>query len=266
MLIIHRISLLLGDKQRAALVKLGLNAPDGSDGDLVSFDVDENHQRWAELVRLFEKWDALDVVSTEFSEEELSAASWLELRGEWHHGYPQPEAKFGFRRSTYETERACVECGVVGKQKAPFQMKGEPKWGRRGILQLNWVFDEFFVTPNVWSDVFEPQGVACRPVLNRSEAALKTVVQLDINEETAVDFRGLETEKCGACGGVKYIPVTRGFFPKLKKAPRGAIARTKERFGSGGTSYNCIVISQEMAVELRKHDVRGVYMKPVAAS
>jgi hypothetical protein len=41
-------------------------------------------------------------------------------------------------------------------------MKREPKWGHRGILQLNWVFDEFFVQVGEPASVFQAVGVEVR--------------------------------------------------------------------------------------------------------
>ena len=46
---------------------------------------------------------------------------------------------------------------VIGaKQVSPFRMKESPNWGRRSILQMNWLFDEYFVKPEVWNAVFQP--------------------------------------------------------------------------------------------------------------
>jgi hypothetical protein len=95
-------------------------------------------------------------------------------------------------------------------QVAPFQMTGEPAWGRNFILQLNWVFDEFFVTPQLWQTVFEPPGVRMRPVLGARGQELSTVVQLVADEVVPAATDGMPIERCGGCGRVKELPVTRG--------------------------------------------------------
>jgi hypothetical protein len=110
--------------------------------------------------------DALDIVRTEFSNAEIESAEWLRMRGEWHHGYPLPREELGYLIATYDLSEYCMECGVGAKQVAPFRMRGEPKWGRRGILQLNWVFGEYFVKPSVWRDVFEPHHIPYRSVID----------------------------------------------------------------------------------------------------
>ena len=88
-----------------------------------------------------------------------------------------------FRQASYDLGQFCERCGVGLKQTAPFQMIGEPKWGKRGILQLNWVFDQFFATPGIWASVFDPHGVASRVVTDTKGRELKTVVQLVAREE-----------------------------------------------------------------------------------
>jgi hypothetical protein len=269
MIIFHRISLRPTDKQRHELEALGMKLPSGvalpgGGAPHVAFDVEERHPNWDALQRLFQAWDVGDFVNTRFSADEISEAAWLEFVPEWHHGYPQPEADLGFLRTTYDTVDWCPDCGVGLKQKAPFQMKGEPRWGRRAILQLNWVFDEFFVTPEVWSSVFEPSGITFRPVTNGKGATLKNVVQLAVEEQVGISIAGLTPQRCAKCGRVKYTPLTRGFFPALSGLPTCAIVKTKEYFGSGTTAHQRVLVSQDVARALAQAGVRGASLKPVA--
>jgi hypothetical protein len=119
--------------------------------------------KWPQLQVLLRKWGHSEGhVTTEFSKEEIDSARWIEV-GAWHHGYPQPEDDFGYLRATYDLSEWCDACGIGLKQKASFQMKGEPRWGRRAILQLNWVFDELFVTPEVWSASSSPVALPAGP-------------------------------------------------------------------------------------------------------
>lgn len=267
---VHRIGLSATPSQLRELEALGVTAraPEGTrlpadSLSFVAFDVDEDHPNWSKLRRLFEQWKASDFLRTEFTKNEIDAAKWLDLVPDWHHGYPQPEEDFGFLRATYDLSEWCDACGIGLKQKAPFQMKGEPKWGRRAILQLNWVFDEYFVTPEVWSSVFKPHGIAFRPVMNTKLAELKTVVQLVVEEEVGIVTDGLASERCGKCGRVKYLPVTRGPFPALAEEPSRAIARTREYFGSGGQADKRVIISQDIGRALVAQKVRGASVQPV---
>ncbi len=270
---VHRIGLSATPSQLRELEGLGVAArrPTGTalPGDslsFVAFDVDEEHPNWSKLRLLFERWKVSDFLTTEFTKEEVEAARWLNLVPDWHHGYPQPDEDFGYRRATYDLTDGCDACGIGMKQKAPFQMKGEPKWGRRAILQLNWVFDEYFVTPEIWSSVFKPRGIACRPVTNTKGTELKTVVQLVVEEEVGIVPDWLTSERCTKCGRVKYRPVTRGFFPALAASPTRAIVKTSEYFGSGAAAHKRVLVSHELARALVAVKVRGASYWPVQSA
>jgi hypothetical protein len=271
---VHRIGFRANGAQRVELESLGVDVPTGTalpgGGDpLVAFDVDEGHPNWPTLHTLFGRWKTSDVLRTEFSKDETDAAKWLNLMSEWHHGYPQPaELTFGYREATYDLTHYCDQCGVGLKQKAPFQMKSEPNWGKRTILQLNWVSDEYFVTPQVWESVFEPHGIGSGPVLNTKGIELKTVVQLMTSEEVGIVNNGLYAEKCACskCGRTKHLPVTRGPFPAIAHEPLAAMVKTHEYFGSGASAYKGVLISQAIACALIASKVRGASLRPVAES
>ncbi len=240
--------------------------PGGGDP-LVAFDVDESHPNWELLRAAFESWDASDIVRTVFSKKEVRDARWLNLVADWHHGYPQPDDDiFGYRQATYDLTNWCERCGIGMNQNAPFRMKGEPKWGKRSILQLNWVFDEYFVTPDIWADVFEPHGIDCRSVMNTKGRELTTVVQLVTHAEVGIVTNGLPRDEvaCAACGQKKYLPIARGPFPALMSEPESAMVRTKEYFGSGAAADKGVLVSRVIAHALMAGDVRGVSLRPVA--
>lgn len=266
---VHRIGFRPNPSQRREVEALGVEIPAGTSlpgesAPLVAFDLAEDHANWPRLRSLFDRWRVFDSLTTEFTKDEIEAAHWLDLVPDWHHGYPQPnELDFGYLRATYDRTDWCEACGIGLRQSAPFQMKREPKWGRRGILQLNWVFDEFFVTPSVWSEVFEPRGIACRPVTNTKGVELTTVVQLVVEEEVGIVTDALTPERCATCGRVKYRPHTRGFFPALTSTPTRAIAKTKEYFGSGAAADRRVLVTQELRRALVAAKVRGASFWPV---
>ncbi len=272
MTFVHRISLRATAAQQRELEALGVRVPagvvlPGGGAPHVAFDVDEDHPNWSTLQRLFRQWDTGDLVSTKFSKREIESAPWLALVPDWHCGYPQPNAdEFGYREATYDLAHYCERCGVGLKQHAPFQMNSEPKWGRKGILQLNWVFDEYFVTPEVWQGVFMPHGIESRPVLNTKGAELKTVVQLVAQQEVGIVTDGLPTEEavCSKCGQVKYLPVTRGPFPALTSEPSRAMVKTKEYFGNGASAHKRVLVSQALGRAVTAAKVQGASLWPVA--
>jgi hypothetical protein len=261
MQIIHRISISATPKDRRELAAFGIVV--GANG-FVTFEVDEQHEHWSALAKWIQARRAVDVVSTKFSKREIDAAPWLALVPDWHHGYPQPrEEVFGYREVTYDLTNYCKRCGVGLKQKAPFQMKGEPKWDRNSILQLNWIFDEYFVTPAVWERIFKPQGIGSCSVTNTKGVELKSVIQLVVEEQIGIVTDSLPGVTCPSCGRVKYAPVARGPFPSLVGKPFAPMTKTREYFGSGGSGYNAVLISQELARLMSKEKVRGASVKPV---
>jgi hypothetical protein len=263
MQIIHRIVINSSMEIKRELAALGIVIADSG---LVVFEVDENHSSWPAIIGWIARRQAFHLVSTRFTKRELADARWLELIPDWHYGYPQPhEDVFGYRQATYDLADWCDQCGIGMRQKAPFQMRGEPKWGRRSILQLNWVFDEYFVTPHAWSAVFKPHGIGCRPVMNRKGIELATVVQLVIDEEVGIKTEGLAFECCEKCYRIKYLPVTRGPSPPLNEAPTQAMAKTHEYFGSGASAYKCVIVSQDLAGVLMAEKRRGASFRAVAS-
>jgi hypothetical protein len=269
---VHRIGFRASGAQRKELEALGVDVSNGimmpGGGNLlVTFDVDEDHPNWPTLHTLLVSWKASDILRTEFSKKEIVAAKWFNLMSDWHHGYPQPhELDFGYREATYDLTIYCERCGIGLKQKAPFQMKGEPKWGKRSILQLNWVFDEYFVTPDAWALVFKPLGIGCRPVLNPKGGELKTVVQLVVQGEVGVVTDGLATEEpgCSRCGRTKFLPVARGLFPALMEEPSTTMVKTEEYFGSGASAHKRVLVSQAVAHSLTERKLRGTSLRPLA--
>jgi hypothetical protein len=107
-------------------------------GFLITFDLNESNESLPQVQRWFAARRAVDIVRTDFSEQEIAKASRLELVPDWHRGYPQPnEGVFGYLEVTYD------------------------------IAQY-WIFDEYFVTPAVWTKVFEPHCIRCRHVQDTS--------------------------------------------------------------------------------------------------
>jgi len=270
MRIVHRIGLHSTYAQRKELEAFGIKikvanlAANGSA--LLAFDVDEDHSRWSELVQLFRSWSVSDTVRTEFTRSEIEQANWLNLLPNWHHGYPQPEAGSAYRAATYDLTDYCEACGSGLKQKAPFMVKSEPKWRLNGILQLTWIFDEYFVKPEVWEHIFKPRGIECRTVFDTSGNELTTIVQLVLDIESTVMTEGLQFAKCEICGRHKYTPFARGYFPAFATEPTSAhVMKTTQYFGSGHSAYKQILISNELSQCLRENKVLGASVRPLAA-
>lgn len=266
----HRVAFAATPAEKQQLDDLGttpstVTAMPGGGDPFIAFDIGEDDPRWPQLRTLLHRWGRSEGnVSTSFTKKELDYAPWLEI-GAWHHGYPQPnEDVFGYRQATFDLADWCERCGIGKRQNAPFRMKGEPKWGRNAIMQLVWVYDELFATPDAWTRVFKTAGVACGPVLNTKGVELKTVVQLVVEATVGIHTDGRASERCERCGRTKYLPVTRGAFPALRDVPTASIVRTAEYFGSGAQADKRVLISQDLARALTAGGVRGAELKPVA--
>ena len=108
------------------------------------FEIDEGHENWPAIRAWVARHQASDVIETKFTPDEVATARWLELVPAWQHRYPEPKENFQYRRTTYDDSNYCDACGVGLRQQAPFSIAGEPRWGKNSILQLNWIFDQFF--------------------------------------------------------------------------------------------------------------------------
>lgn len=261
MKIVHRVSLSTTDTIRQELAALGIHIGDG----FATFVVDEAHPRWAQIEAFIARYRALDMVSTKATAKELAAADWVVMEPTWHGGYPQPEDEY--MECTYDLSDYCRVCGVGGVQCAPFRMRGEPKWGNRSILQLHWVYDEFFARRDVWESVLLPLGITSRPVIHhKSGATLHTIVQCDFGTiaDSSLELGEHPYDHCPLCGRRKFLPFTRGCFPRFQSPPAGPpVVKSREYFGSGASAFREIAVSHEMYMAIAKAGLRGCSFLPM---
>lgn len=269
---IHRFTARIPPSAIRKIRNLGVEVPESEQYEAsetslpyVVFEVSEGHPRWAEIKEYIAKWNSGDYCTTRFTSEELDSAEWLSL-GAGRYWYPEPNQwDAGYLKVTYSLENYCPRCGMGLDQKAPFRMKGEPRLSRRSIFQLNWISDELFVRPEIWSLAFKQHGIACRPVHDKKGRKLDSVVQIVVEQEVSILVDELDFTECNACGRRKYAHVRRGMMPPLLEIPRSAIVRTRESFGSGGSAGRVILISQALRRSMLKVQVRGAYFWPVTS-
>jgi hypothetical protein len=249
---------------RTELGALGIEAPAISGQDSFhAFTVAEDDPRWPAVAVWATRHEILTTQRTKFSTHDLDEASWLCLSSKGNNGYPQPHDDFGYLAATYDLTHYCDRCGTGNYQNAPFRLRGEPRWGKRTIFSIHWVYDQFFVRPDYYTTIFEPIGFAAREVLSRGGRRLTTVVQLVIENEVPVAADGYPYEPdCPACGRRKYLPIVRGNFPAPLREPTGVAARTREWFGSGGSARREVLVPQAVRQALVAAGVRGLDFVP----
>jgi hypothetical protein len=231
-----------------------------------SFDIDESISSWKSLQHKILEWGAVDVATTQFTSTELSEASFLKVDPAWHWGYPQPETKRGYLAATYKAECFCPLCGCGAIQVAPFKIKSEPQWRKKQVLQLNWIFDVFFCLPDVWQNIFKSFGIPLMEVQEyQSSKKLKSIVQL-IPQGVVAYGSQLELYPCNICarcGEKKFLPITRGFFPRISHETPMHYFMSEEWFGSGASGFHAIFISQHLYRSILNAKLTGMIFTPM---
>lgn len=259
MRVIHRIGINADDFQKKVLQDIGIAIPNG----FCAFELEENTEQYSKLKPYIEKWQLLDILNTQFTNEELDTAPLLAYNFTWSNGYPQPEDNFGYIGVTYKKEGYCKNCGTGLVQQSPFRLQKEPTWGTKKIFELNWVFDEIFVRRDTYEQLFKPYGIQSMPVLHyKKESVLENTVQLVLpGANLKLNLEKQPFESCKMCGTPKYNPQIKGFFPSLEEPiPAMPIFKSLEYFGSGASAYKRIFIAQELRQEMLKHKIKSQFI------
>jgi len=254
--------------------------------------VTEDQREWPDVeAAIAASHSVTDTISNSFTSDELDSAEWLVMHALGHHGYPQPDDNFGYKEATYDLSDYCATCGIGATQKAPFRLRADPKAAHSQFLQLNWVFDQYFLRAEA-RDGIRSQGISgvefLSPVIHKNGLPSQRVSQLVVTDtlESALDPSGLQTVTCREhneewlayglaranrlkdqvyCGRVKYHLVHRGPLRFVGDAFIGApdVVRSHEWFGSGASAFNLIVVNQKFHQLVVRSKWRGVYFEPL---
>lgn len=265
---IHRIGVELSQSVRKRLSLSGFDMNRISMvpglGSLATFEISEDDPAWSSVSGLIESWDVSNVVTVEFTVDEIASARAFQV-GCWHHGYPGPDSdKCDYLDATYAGSEFCRKCGIGKRQTGPFVMSREPRWGKHSFLQLIWIYDELFVKPDVWKLVFDPLGVRCREVLGPDRRRLDTVIQLDVSGCVALAGSHHAGSVCEMCGQCKFDPRINDWFPRLNGRLDGPIVKTREWFGDGGQANQMLIVAGELGRRMLLMDRGGVWLHPCA--
>ena len=229
---------------------------DGSDDDdSVGVDIYASNLYWPMLEEIL-KSDRIPYVGEMiFNKKELLAAEWMIVRSKWSYGWSEPQKDFPFSHITFSDEEACGKCYYGLIQRAPFQIKKAPSWGRRNFFSLFDKRDTLFVSDKARS-VFEKEnicGIEFSEVRNKNgNSKLSNINQLVISTVlpegfVASNMSYCKVYRCPECGKKRYfVPGTekkvfeRGIFGD---APD--IVKSGDLFGET-VGVPCILIRQKV--------------------
>ena len=243
-------------------------------GGLLTLDILQSNSHWEEVNNFVQANHLVCLSETIFTQKELADARWLCLRGKWRCGYPQPESKFGYIKSTYSVEQYCEKCGTGLSQRDSFRMKASPKWGNRHYMMLNWVEDELFVDV-IAKDILQKSefsGVDFFCVKNKNGSSVlpdveQLIISTQIQPSLIKDQPSIQkADVCPICGRVKYQPSGIGMYTFLKEAFTNMpdICKTSEYFGWGKNAHHLILVSQCVYRSIiENHLDRGLYFSPI---
>jgi hypothetical protein len=212
---------------------------------------------------------------------------WYVAMATGHFGYPQPEDEY--QHVTYDGSR-CERCAIGGNQVEPFRFRSEPKAKHSQFLQLNWVFDELFVHPEV-VEAFQAYGItgvefgsvlhhrSGEPIASRMQlhirtllppalltAGLRTVTCRPNNEESHVHIFAGEKRyppDYPYCDRVKYHWHAELTLRSEALSNMPDLVKTSEWFGSGGQAFRAILVSKRAADLINSRRWRGLRLTPV---
>ena len=295
----HRIAVRHDDPFWLEIDLLGLDYERGDSNSVLKLamssvlNVTEDQPEWPEVERLIAEYRPTShFVSNLFTKRELNAAEWLELVALGQHGFPEPDIEYP--TVTDDLADYCPICGIGGVQKAPFRLQREPRASHSQFIQLNWVYDEFFVREPARQGL-EKAGITgidfLAPVLHKSGRPSKQLVQMRIPSVLpgALDVSGLETITCKEeneewetelwlrkqrpspaethpyCGRIKYHGEHRGplRFRRGAFADVPDVVKSHEWFGSGGSAFQLIIVSQRFRQVVVEAKWRGVRFEPI---
>jgi len=232
--------------------------------------IGENHIEW-DKIRNFINDKTLEItdfqLETHFTKTEMEHADFFAIHPSWHFEYPQPKENFVYEAITYNPENVCKNCGIKLKPINSFEIKKNPKWGKRNIVQLNWIFDEYFVSCNLKNQLEKNSDIKFKSVNNyKTKIILDDIFQINIYEYIDLNMpAGTDFEQCKICKQIKYLPHTRGFFPSPKSS-NFTITHSVQSFGSACNSYHAVLINKDIYNLFNRIGVNGISYTPCCAN
>jgi len=233
------------------------------------FDIGENDKRWSDISKFLQEHPHIYDFQhrTEYTKAELDAADFYEIGILWEFEYPQPDDDFEYTSITYDSSNYCKKCGAGLKQIEPFSIKKSPKWGKRNIVQLFWIHDEYFVSGSLKSKIEAESEILNFRSVNKykkkgESEPFDDIFQIDIAQTVDLHMpKDSAHSHCAVCNRKKYVPITRDFFHRPQKDDF-TIAHSLQTFGSGYSAYHAVLISKDIYNLFNRIGVKGITYVP----
>jgi len=197
-----------------------------------------------------------------------------------HHGYPFPAIDYGAKLY----EGWCQHCGIHGAQRSPVAVRGVLKAPHSAFLQLNWMYDVFFVRTDVVEGLRSAGlsglgfGAVASAKANEAIAShqqllvttivpcvdtsrLKIVTCRESNEEARWKLPEqtlAQSSHLPYCGRTKHHPPSTAVLRAGYLASAPDICLSAEWFGSGGCAFRLTVASRRFMEVIRSRGWRGL--------
>lgn len=213
----------------------------------------------------------------------------FQMLAQGQHGYPQPEDDY----CSMIYQDYSLQCGIHGRQVAPFRSKRTQRASHSSFLQLNWVLDVFFVHPDVAADLTAAgiSGISFGPTLDHltgcesndrvqlltsviiscaETSRLPSVTCRPENEESGFDKfsagRKRYSPATSYCGSVKHHHPTSLAINSTALDDAPDLFQTAEWFGSGGSADRLTLCSERFVELVRQRNWRGLQFRQVQES
>lgn len=239
----------------------------GKGGMMVFVDINEANPHWQIVSELISTYDAVNMMETFFTREEVQNASWLRLISTFEQGYPQPKSEWPLKQMSYEI--ICPKCALY-TQTRPMRLAKEPFLGKKSFMSLIWT-NEILCRPEVIHGLqaIHAKGFEDWPALiHKTGLTSEMVHQLYIpglSISGIIENEDLDWKTCPVCGTIKYRPHVRGLLYLKKEALKSDVdfLLTNEWFGHGGLAWREILVSNRVANYILDKGWSGVRFKVV---
>jgi hypothetical protein len=219
-----------------------------SSGELLIFQADQNDSHYPLASKLSKKFDAFELVHSEFSDEEMNQAEFFLISSSKILGFPQPDSDDTWRKNSFDVSQQCSNCGIGAHQTSPLTMKKQPRWTKkRNCGTLNWLLSEIFCAENDLAPLISDFSLDTLAVhLGARGRHMEGVLQLHPSESFAVRATSEnQSSVCKSCRRSRFSFSYVGYAPS-PLYPWTDVFRTVEWFGDGADSFRPIYVSAKL--------------------